>query len=75
MKTTFEMDGLFTPKDIDERYLAYAQCTNDGEYSPFDTQKHNFKCPFCGDNKYDPRTTISLRTYNPSVHNRKKKRK
>lgn len=86
MKTTFEMDGLFTQEDIDNRYKLMTQCATCGEYSKWDTEpvvdattlketKRPFNCSYCGSESYVYNSGVSIRTYNPLTHNKRKKRK
>lgn len=84
--TTYEMDGLYTQRDIEDRYKLMAQCNSCGEYSQWDTApvvdqqtllsgKRPFKCLHCGSNALVQGSGVSLRTYNPHTHNKNKKRK
>lgn len=75
MKTTFEMDGLLIQKDINDRNTVMAQCAACFEYSKWDKEHNEFACTYCKNPKYVINSGISLRTYNPLVHNKKKKLK
>lgn len=74
--TTFEMDGLLTPEDIRDRNLVYAQCGNMAcqEANLFDITKREYLCAKCGHKHYMGGTIVSKRTYNPTLHNKKKKK-
>lgn len=70
--TTFEMDGLFTQKDIDNRHLVMVQCIDCKKWTQQNIRNGHYKyspCSSCGNKRYNPRSAISLRTFDP---NRKK---
>lgn len=71
MLTTYEMDGLFTQEDIDNRYKVMRQCRDCKKWSQMQVDEHP-KCAFCGEINYDPLSTKSLRTYNPQTDNKRK---
>lgn len=75
MKTTLEMDGVFTEEDVRNRHIAMAQCLFCYEYSKWDKEKGDFKCAHCGSEKCVINSGVSLRTYNPQNHNKNKRPK
>lgn len=77
MKTTYEMDGLFTEEDIKNRHTVVFQCkeckkwTTHYEWIPGESNKH-VPCGSCGATHYDATSIKSLRTYNPVTDNKRK---
>lgn len=63
--TTFEMDGLFTQEDIDNRFYVMKPCTECLKYSQHDIREKTKDCPYChGMMGINGRYWYSLRTYN-----------
>ena len=77
MKTTFEMDGLLTQEDIDNRYTVVFQCkdckkwTTHYNHVPGGTNSY-IPCETCGGKNYDASSIKSFRTYNPLNDNKRK---
>lgn len=71
--TTFEMDGLFTQEDIDNRFKVMKQCRNCSKWTQQNTErKEDSPCTnlmpnkeLCGSTSFDPTSTTSLRSFNP----------
>lgn len=72
--TTFEMDGLFTQEDIDNRYYVMAQCSECPTWTKTDTRDYKFKCTNCGSDKYNMKETRSIRSW-AATKDLKKERK
>lgn len=72
--TTFQMDGLMTQKDIDERNLVYKQCRACSKWTMMDISKPESPCSNieCGETKYDKHSTKSKRTFNKLVDSKRK---
>jgi len=68
-KTTFEMDSLISQEDIDNRYYVMTPCLDCKEWTKQDLrQKEALKgnwgqCSGCGSRQYDPRKTMSIRSW------------
>lgn len=61
--TTFEMDGLFTEKDIADRHFVMKPCTECAKYSKHKIGE-NDPCPYCnGKIGVNGRYWFSLRTW------------
>lgn len=73
--TTFEMDGLITREDILDRHTVMLQCrlckkwTRHNDYM---ITKKYVPCSECGKKSYDPSSMKSIRTYNPTLDNKRK---
>lgn len=77
VKTTFEMDGLFTQEDIDNRFKVMQQCTKCNKWTlqNIDPNRIN-KTPnpcinktndiVCNSTAFNPKSSTSLRTFNPN---------
>lgn len=65
MLTTDEMDGLFTEKDIAQKYLVYLQCRKCTKWTSMDYREPHKRCMECGADEYDSTSMISARTFNP----------
>jgi hypothetical protein len=80
MKTTYEMDGLFTEEDIKNRNTVVFQCTKCNKWTthcnwiPGGQNKH-VPCSDCGAVAYDGSSIKSLRTYNPLTDNKRRMKK
>jgi predicted ATP-dependent serine protease len=61
-KSTFEMDGLLTQEDIDNRFYVMGQCLACGEWNRLDTRDYKYKCK-CGGDQYNLRESRSIRTW------------
>lgn len=75
MRTTFEMDGLFTEEDIKNRNNVMLQCRQCRRWTRCNDYNFFNKCPDCsncGANDYDKTHAKSLRTYRPLVDNKRK---
>jgi len=71
--TTFEMDGLFTQEDIDNRFYVMRNCLNCKTWYQADSRvKERSECPNCGNGSYDMKSQCSLRTFNPKAKKIKK---
>lgn len=69
--STFDMDGLFTEEDIVNRYRVMRRCMGCDLWVEQDSRDDNHPtCQGCGHNKFDPRSTTSLRTFNPTMGKR-----
>lgn len=62
-KTTFEMDGLLTQEDIDNRHFIMGQCLACNEWSKWDTRQGRWQCTHCLSQKYNMREARSIRTW------------
>lgn len=62
-KTTFEMDGLFTKEDIDNRHFVMGQCLECKQWSKWDTRVGRWQCDFDKTYKYDITGSRSIRTW------------
>lgn len=79
MKTTLEMDGYFTERDIAHRYDAYVQCRSCRKWTLIEGTSETYghllkgaKCGQCENSNIDFKSIISWRTYNPFVHAKRK---
>lgn len=63
MKSTFEMDGLFTQDDIDNRFYVMGQCLNCDQWNRFDNRDYKYKCSNCSSEKWNLRESRSIRTW------------
>lgn len=75
--STFEMDGLLTQEDIDNRHKVVWHCRECKKWTQHDNWvpgEHNTQkvCDYCGKLNYDPWSMKSLRTYRPLVDNKRK---
>lgn len=75
--TTYEMDGLFTEEDIDNRYTVVFQCLDCKKWTQHEnwvTDENNthIPCVHCGTTSYDGSSIKSLRTYNPLTDNKRR---
>lgn len=48
VRTTFEMDGLYTEKDIADRFFVMKPCINCGKYNKQDLRVGDKPCVYCG---------------------------
>lgn len=69
--TTFEMDGLFTQEDIDNRHYTMGQCLSCNEWSKWDRRVGKWKCLSCGGEEYDRNGSKSIRTWLATKHLKK----
>ena len=66
VRTTFEMDGLYTEEDINNRHFVMKPCIVCGKYTKQDVRKENVPCQFCGgDMAISSSYWMSIRTFNP----------
>lgn len=80
VKTTFEMDGLFTQEDIDNRHLVMRQCRKCAKWTQQNAErKTNTPCKHedksgkvCDSTDFDIQSSKSLRTFNPLTDNKRK---
>jgi rRNA maturation endonuclease Nob1 len=73
--TTFEMDGLFSQEDIDNRHKVMKQCTRCSKWTQQNTEREDIPCTNCGAIAFDIQSTKSLRTFNPLTDNKRKIKK
>lgn len=63
--TTFEMDGLFTQEDINNRFFVMKPCIVCLKYSKHDIREKTKDCPYChGEMGINGRYWYSIRTWN-----------
>lgn len=72
--TTFEMDGLLTPKDIRERNKVYLKCTAEDKWVICDMTENYRDCPDCGKALLSD-TIISIRSFSPTWEKKFKKKR
>lgn len=64
--TTYEMDGLFSEKDIENRNKIMQQCRECSKWTmQYVDKKTKQPCINCKATNFDPTSGTSLRTYNP----------
>lgn len=64
---TFAMDGLFTPKDIKNRFNLYMQCSACRKWTLQTEGMSHRPCNNCGEDRFDPTSARSMRTYIPNA--------
>jgi Zn finger protein HypA/HybF involved in hydrogenase expression len=63
--TTFEISGLLTKQDIEDRYKVMRQCRKCSNWTQQNMQEeYNRPCTNCGITDFDATSTKSLRTFN-----------
>lgn len=73
--TTYEMDGLFTQEDIDNRNSVMFQCTKCNKWTKhvdYLLNRQHVPCSNCGEKSYDSSSIKSIRTYNPDTDNKRR---
>lgn len=48
IRTTFEMDGLYTTRDLQDRFYVMKPCLVCGKYTKQDMRKEDKPCIYCG---------------------------
>lgn len=66
-KTTFEMDGLFTQEDIDNRHFIMGQCLDCKEWTKY-RRGERWRCDNCKGYKFDMIGQRSIRTWIVTRH-------
>lgn len=62
--TTFEMDGLYTDRDIEDRFFVMKPCVDCLKYTKQDVRVSDKVCSYCGGNlTKNGRYWYSLRTF------------
>lgn len=64
MKTTLEMDGLFSQEDIINKDIIFLQCRKCSKWTKTNIHTKNNVCE-CGSINFDLQSATSLRTFNP----------
>ncbi len=73
IRTTAEMDGLFTVEDMRNRFDIVFQCINDNKWKLHSNFDGIHKpCDTCGEVNYDTVRGKSYRTYDPIADNKKR---
>lgn len=75
MLTTFEMDGLFTDEDIENRQTIIMQCRQCRKWTKYFNYNYSttklVTCQ-CGVVDYDPKSPKSIRSYNSLMDSKRK---
>lgn len=67
IRTTFEMDGLYTTEDIQNRFFIMMPCVECGKYTKQDKREHIKPCQYCkGEMGVASNYHYSIRTWSTS---------